>query len=264
MTSQDGFFIPYRFRSTVSEIAYPACGHVLGAHIEAYRNVIGMIETFETELANFGGAPPAPRFEQDWFARLDAAACYTIIRKFAPKRIIEVGSGHSTRVMMRAIEDGGLDTRLTCIDPKPRAALLDLDVRHLSALAKDVDAAVFDQLQSGDVLFIDSSHLAQPGTDVDFLLNSIVPRLDSGAIIHIHDVVLPDPYPEIWHWRGYNEQLIVAQMLTGGGFEPLFSSHFTLNHTDLIKRDTLIDRLPLMDGALETSLWLAKRTKPIR
>ena len=57
-----------------------------------------------------------------------------------------------------------------------------------------------------------------PGTDVDFLLNRILPALPAGVLVHVHDVFLPDDYPADWEWRGYNEQLGVAALIQGRGF----------------------------------------------
>ena len=72
-------------------------------------------------------------------------------------------------------------------------------------------------LAPGDVLSIDSSHILMPGTDVDILLNRVLPALPAGVLVHIHDVFLPDDYPPAWSWRGYNEQLGVAALVQGGG-----------------------------------------------
>ena len=72
--------------------------------------------------------PPAPRWRQGWFAGLDAAMAYALVRLTAPERIVEVGSGHSTRFLVRAVQDGGLATAVTAIDPQPRADLMTLPV----------------------------------------------------------------------------------------------------------------------------------------
>ena len=80
--------------------------------------------------------------------------------------------------------------------------------------------------RSGDILFIDSSHIAMPGTDVDRLFLDVLPRLAGGTLVHIHDITLPDAYPEIWDWRGYNEQMLVGALLQGGGYELVFASHY--------------------------------------
>ena len=262
--AKPGFFIPYRYHDSVHPISYPSCHAVLSRKLASFGNWIEIIESFGAAFARFGGAAPSPRFEQDWFARLDLMACYAIVRQEAPRRIIEVGSGHSTRVMCRAIADSGNPCELTCIDPSPRATIKALPIQHISKLVNEADDALFDQLQSGDILFVDSSHLAQPGTDVDYLFNVIIPRLPRGVLIHIHDIFLPDAYPEVWRWRGYNEQLLVAGMITSGSYSALFASHFILQHTSLISNGSIIGCAPLKPGALETSMWLRKMSCEIR
>ena len=101
------------------------------------------------------------------FPRLDGAMAYALTRELRPARIVEVGSGHSTRFFARAIADGRLATRLTAIDPAPRAAIAGLPVDWLRDTVPDVGMAPFAALASGDFLVIDSSHVLMPGSDVD-------------------------------------------------------------------------------------------------
>jgi hypothetical protein len=94
---------------------------------------------------------------------------------------------------------------------------------------------------------------------VDRLLNHVLPGLPAGALVHVHDVFLPDDYPADWAWRGYNEQLAIAALLQGGGWQPLFASHFVATrHADWLTSG-VVARLPLAPGAREASLWLRKR-----
>ena len=97
-----------------------------------------------------------------------------------------------------------------------------------------------------------------PGTDVDMLLNRILPSLPAGVYVHIHDIFLPDPYPADWEWRGYNEQQGVAPLMTGGGWRVEFASHYAV--TRMADRVTggVLGRLALKPGAREASLWLKK------
>ena len=127
--------------------------------------------------------------------------------------------------------------------------------RRLFTAADARDAA---GLEAGDLLLIDSSHVAMPGSDVDLLLNAVLPRLRPGVLIHLHDIFLPDPYPEAWAWRGYNEQVAVGCLLQGSTFEPLVASHYlATRHSDRLAQG-VIGRLPLSPGASESSLWLEK------
>jgi hypothetical protein len=161
--------------------------------------------------------------------------------------------------MAQAVQDGGLATGIVAIDPKPRAALGRLNVRHEASLLGDADPAVFAALEPGDILFVDSSHVAMPGTDVDRLVGDLLPRLPAGVLIHVHDILLPDPYPAGWAWRGYNEATIVAALIGSAGYQLMFSSHWVATrHPDWLASG-VVGQLPLLPGAHDTSLWLRKR-----
>jgi len=208
------------------------------------------IERLAPDLERIGSEPPpAPRWNQDWFPRLDAAAAYAMVRTLKPRRIVEVGSGHSTRFLARAVADGRLDTRIIAIDPAPRASLEGLKVRWLKQPAQSTDLSLFGSLESADILFIDSSHQLKPGSDVEFLLQRALPCLAKGVRVHFHDIFLPHPYPLAWAWRRYNEQEAVGALI-GNGYAMEFASH------EVKKRDGVLTRLPLKDGAIESSLWL--------
>ncbi|MEL6768848.1 MAG: class I SAM-dependent methyltransferase, partial [Pseudomonadota bacterium] len=214
-------------------------------------------------LAGLKGPPPRPRWAQSWYPRLDGAAAYAILRTAPPARVVEVGSGHSTRFLAAAVADAGAATRITCIDPAPRAALdgleggaLEIDWQRRLLSADDLP--LFEALGPGDVAFFDSSHLLWPGSDVDLILNAILPALRPGVLIHVHDICLPDPYPPQWEWRGYTEQLGLGGWLSGGGADIIWSSHYALTRAGA-DRWPGVEGLPLAEGALETALWLIRR-----
>ncbi len=116
----------------------------------------------------------------------------------------------------------------------------------------------FEDLAPGDFLMIDSSHIAMPGSDVDILLGRIVPALPPGVFIQIHDMFLPDPYPENWTWRGYNEQLPVATLIAGGAVEPVWSSRWVATRHPAVVETGPIAKIPIWEDVPETSLWLRK------
>jgi predicted O-methyltransferase YrrM len=135
------------------------------------------------------------------FGPLDASILYGMIRKTKPSRIIEIGSGMSTVVMLSAIKDNSLETSLTCIEP-----FLPEYLNHrrqelkciIESDLQEVPLSAFDQLESGDLLFIDSTHVVKFNSDVVYELLDILPRLRPGVLIHIHDIFLPDDYPREW------------------------------------------------------------------
>jgi predicted O-methyltransferase YrrM len=217
--------------------------------------VLDWIESFAPDLEAIGeDRPPQPRWDQDWFPRLDAAAAYAIVRKTKPRRIVEVGSGHSTRFLARAVADGRFQIEITCIDPQPRATICGLPLKFLRSPVQSIPLQVFENLGPGDILFIDSSHQVKPGNDLEFLLERVLPRLASGVRLHFHDIFLPDPYPEMWAWRRYNEQEAVERLLADG-YALEFSSHRAAKQ----RLNGVLGRLPLAAGALESSVWICKR-----
>ncbi len=261
---QRGFFIPHRHADKIAVVAasgYPALAPLFAGAEPAMHALLDTIDGYATALLAIDPAapPPAPRFRQDWFPRLDALAAYAIVRARCPARLVEVGCGHSTRWFARAIADASLSSRLTAIDPRPRAALADLPVVFLRTTLQRAGGAPFANLQPGDVLSLDGSHILMPGTDVDIMLNRILPELPPGMLLHIHDVFLPDPYPAHWSWRGYNEQQAVGAMLAGGGWRILWASRWVATRLNNRLACSVAVRLPLLPGAYETSLWLEKQ-----
>lgn len=260
-----GWFIPYRHAASLPQrrarAGYAFVDALFRDAEGEFRRVIETIEGHGVALEAIAASAPAPeaRWNQDWFPRLDAAALYALIRARRPARAVEIGSGHSTRFMVRAVQDGGLRTRITAIDPKPRAALRDLPVTWIAEPLHAAGDQPFTTLRAGDILSVDSSHILMPGSDVDQILGRILPMLPAGVLIHFHDIFLPDDYPETFAWRGYNEQLGVLALLQGGGFTPLFASHYALTRMRAETLSGVIGRLPLSPGAIESSLWLEKR-----
>lgn len=259
-----GYFIPYRYAADLplpGRISpYPALEQIFDGHRREFSGLIDDIEMLAPMLDAINGGPgQQPRWDQGWFSRLDAAAAYGMAHRLCSARIIEVGSGHSTRFLARAVRDGGFETRITSIDPAPRATTHALDIDHIQCKVHEADPALFAELAPGDILFIDSSHILMPGSDVDFILNRIWPNLAAGVVVHFHDIFLPDDYPPAWAWRGYNEQLGVAPLITAGAADILFASHYAVTRMSERLAGTVVERLPLMDGAVESSLWLKKR-----
>ncbi|MEX2618450.1 MAG: class I SAM-dependent methyltransferase [Alphaproteobacteria bacterium] len=261
-----GFFIPYRYAGdmppSVARRGYPASEALLDAGTPGFEGWLKTMDGYADGLLAIGDdAPaPAPRWYQDWFPRLDGAMAYTMARRYAPRRIVEIGSGHSTRFFARAVKDGALATEILAIDPAPRAVLDGLSSVTLDRrTVQEAGLSPFEGLTAGDILAIDSSHILMPGSDVDLLLNTVLPILPAGVVVHFHDIFLPDAYPAEWDWRGYNEQLGVAALLAGGAWQVLFGSHHVVTRMSDAVRASVAGRLPLLAGAMESSLWLEKR-----
>ena len=250
---RQGFFIPYRYAESVDAPGpYPAFETLFAAAEPAFRETLAAIETAAPALEALKGPAPKPRWDQDWFPRADGAAAFALVAARKPQRIVEVGSGHSTRFMAAAGE-----ASITCIDPEPRADFGDLAIDWRQGVLSEAHFDLFTTLAPGDVAFFDSSHLLMPGTDVDMILNRILPLLTPGVIVHVHDILLPDPYPDHWEWRGYGEQNGLGPWLLAGGLKPIWSSHYAVTRMKAAESGVL-SRLPLKAGAVETSLWAIK------
>ncbi len=255
---RQGIFIPYRYAESLPDAPgrYAELELVMDARRNAFEQVLTQIDRFGDALATLEGPPPEPRWRQDWFPRLDAAAAYTLVRSAPPKRVIEVGSGHSTRFLARALEDAGAASDHLCIDPAPRAALLDLSVTWRNEVLTEDHLPLFAELEAGDVAIFDSSHILAEGSDVDIQLNRVLPALKPGVLVHIHDVFLPDPYPADWKWRGYAEQSGLGGWIAGKGAEIVFSSRYAATRMGAEERPA-IEALPTT-GAPSSSLWLRR------
>lgn len=156
------------------------------------------------------------------YGHFDGLMLYCMLRHLSPRRVIEVGSGFSSAAMLDTNEysmNGSM--QLTFIDPdmsRLRPLLREKDegrVRLIEQRVQDVPLATFDQLESGDVLFIDSSHVAKIGSDVNRLYFDILPRLRPGVHVHIHDVAGNLEYPREWYAEGraWNEQYLLRAFL---------------------------------------------------
>lgn len=159
------------------------------------------------------GLPAEARWCNAYFSGLDAAALYGLIRERKPRRIVEVGSGNSTKFAARAIRDGGLSTELVSIDPAPRAEIDQLCSKVHRCGLEAAELRIFAELQSGDFLFIDNSHRCFTNSDVTVFFLEILPRLPRGVVVHLHDIFLPLDYPPVWNAKYYSEQYLLAVYL---------------------------------------------------
>jgi len=161
-------------------------------------------------------------FANEYFAGLDAATYYAIIRDVRPARVIEIGSGMSTRIADLAVQRNraaGHGGEIVCIEPFPQARLTENmpAVTLIERPVEQLDLATFDTLQSNDILFIDSSHAAKFGGDVCREFLEILPRLNRGVWVHVHDIFFPRDYPASWlidRRLAFNEQYLLEAFLS--------------------------------------------------
>lgn len=209
-----------------------------------------------------------------WFGAADGLFLHLMMRHAQPQRVIEVGSGFSSLVMLDTNEhffQGA--THLTFIEPNAERLLSRLrpgDERRAEIIeqpVQDVDLALFRELTAGDILFIDSSHVSKVGSDVNHLLFSVLPQLAPGVLIHFHDVPYPFEYPEDWIQYGFawNEAYMLRAFLQfNSEFRiRLWNSYVTQFHGDFLRA-----RMPLCCGGVDFgvggSLWLERGGAPRR
>ena len=252
-----GFFTPYRYAEGVRPLArYDEIEAHFAARTGTMTDMLASLDALAEPFQAIGAEPPpAPRWDQAWFAPLDAAVAYAMVAREGPKRIVEVGSGHSTRFLARALKDCGASAEHVCIDPAPRAALDGLPIRWENALLSVEHLSEFDALGDGDIAFFDSSHILWPGLDVDLIFNRILPRLKRGVRVHIHDVFLPDAYPKGWEWRGYTEQNALGGWMMGGAYEVEFAGAYAVTRMGALSHVAGLSRHP---EAIDSSLWMRR------
>lgn len=218
---------------------------------------------YKADYLNFPRSPNGEvnqfHLNNGWFGQVDAELLYGIIRQQKPRKVFEVGSGFSTRLMLRAIRDENLSTAITSVDPEPRVAIAHCVAEHIATPIEQVDPArIIDSLEEGDLLFIDSSHCITTGGDVPYLLLEVLPKLRKGVLIQIHDIFLPFDYPEEWvsaGW-GWGEQYLIQGFLCyNNAFEILWPARYMWEY----HRSAVLHLIPAAANVFPpSSLWLKK------
>lgn len=213
---------------------------------------------YGAELAAFPMASPGPGqfgWRNGMYEFGDGEIYYSLVRHLRPRRIVEIGSGSSTLLALAAIaancsEDPSTKTEITCIEPYENAWLAKSGARLIAEQVEDVDLALFDQLEAGDFLFIDSSHVIRPFGDVTREILQILPRLKPGVWVHVHDIFTPRDYLESWlreDRRLWNEQYMLEAWLSGNHKVQITCALNWLKHNhfdDLAKACPLLARHP--------------------
>ena len=198
----------------------------------------------------------------------DVIFLYCMMRHFKPSRIIEVGSGFSSAVMLDVNQEFFYNQiQLTFIEPYPQrlySLLSEKDKRRTAILenfVQEVNTDIFSTLEPGDFLFIDSSHIAKVGSDVNYILFEILPRLPKGVFVHFHDIMYPFEYPKSWIFDNkcfWNESyLLRAFLMNNDSFDVVAFNSFLVNHYE----DWFAQEMPrcLIEKDYTGSIWLEKK-----
>ena len=203
-------------------------------------------------------------FRNPQFSYADAIVLYSMLRHFRPRRVIEVGSGFSSAAMLDT-NDLFLSGKVvfSFVEPYPRRlfSVMREEDRQKNEIIVDMVQNIplerFTELAAGDILFIDSSHVAKTGSDVVHLFGQVLPRLAKGVLVHFHDVFWPFEYPEEWirEGRAWNESYVLKSFLQyNSAFRiVLFNSYLGLHHRAAVEQ-----HLPLFLQNTGGSLWIER------
>ena len=211
------------------------------------------------------------------FPVIDALTTYLMVRDQRPTRYVEIGSGLSTYYAWLAAAANARDGRaceMTCVDPFPTGRLNELREPAVHAVVSKVEAAdlgLFEALEAGDVLFIDSTHVLKLGGDVAFLFLEVLPRLRPGVVVHVHDIHFPynTPYPAEQYifrskWPLYRTEAMVLQAFLSFNreFEMLLSAPMIRHFDEPFLERTIPGYRPVEIEDYDThfgSIWLRRR-----
>jgi predicted O-methyltransferase YrrM len=199
------------------------------------------------------------------YAEADAAILHSMLRHYRPKTVLEVGSGYSTAVALDTIEQHQLSTRISCVEPHPerlrRLMRPGDDVEVREDLVQSVPLSLFSDLTDGDFLFIDSTHAAKAGSDVVWTTLHVLPLLQPGVFVHIHDIFWPMEYPAAWlrGRRDWNEIYLIHAFLVGNRDWRVVMFN---DRVWELRRDLVQEHRPSAIGQRPGGLWLQRVGNP--
>ncbi|MFN0037589.1 MAG: class I SAM-dependent methyltransferase [Saprospiraceae bacterium] len=274
-------FLSPRFQTLFLEykVAFkPRYGHGLPAHGRLLQIMEAQRETYRFWLEKINACAPQiqsiqklaeekdptqPGWNNGFLPGLDILALYAMVAETKPRRYVEVGSGNSTKVAYKAVKDHGLATRITSIDPYPRAEIDSLAHEIIRQPFEAVDTRWLAELEAGDILFIDNSHRMLPNSDATVFFLETLPALQPGVIVHIHDIYLPYDYPQFMCDRFYSEQygLAIALMANPQRYQPIFPAYFISEDAALSSEISGLWQHPNLQGVERHggSFWLKIR-----
>jgi hypothetical protein len=215
------------------------------------------------------GAEPAYLRGTEAYPLLDATVLYGTIRRLRPARVVELGSGASTLVITQALvanaRDGGAPAQLEVFDPYPSSVTETLPgITELHrARAQDAPLAGFERMGAGDVLFVDTTHTVKLGSDVNFVVLEVLPRLAPGVVVHFHDIFLPYEYPRTWledyglYWT--EQYLLQAFLSLNADYEVVLAVHALARERPAELAAALPAGVGLTAGA---AFWIRRRGRP--
>lgn len=226
-----GLFVPLDYPGVIQTRTQNYLYEAVRARVDSDRT---HIDRFLAQLSPFLAHPSLeevpvdervkgePYWNNGYFSGDDARFLFAFVAAFKPRRVLEIGSGNSTKFMRLSLNTFGIASQIISIDPVPRAQVDGVADIALEKSLLEVSLSEFDRLEAGDLLFHDGSHLTFNGTDTVCLFLEVLPRIKPGVVVHIHDIQLPYEYSASFDGRGYSEQyMLAAALLFGNGWEIL-------------------------------------------
>ena len=264
-----GYSSPYASKKEIKQYnfnaPYPETLQGIDLNTTEQMDLLNTFDLFYNELPFTDEKQKRLRYyyNNSWFGYSDAIFLYCMLRHLKPKKIIEVGSGFSSSVMLDTNELF-FENSINCtfIEPYPQRleSLLNncgKNFEILKSKVQEISKEVFQKLGENDILFIDSSHISKFNSDVNYLIHQILPELSDGVYIHFHDVVYPFEYSKKAILNGDNEAYILRAFLQyNKEFKiAMFHSYLRRMYTAEIK-----NRFPLLSQHSGGSIWLKKQS----
>ena len=264
------FYSPIPNTSKLSEEIWQRESGLVGIDMNDEEQLRLVAEVFPQFRSEYEAIPSAPTedpaqfyLDNGLFGGTDAFVLYCMLRHLQPRRVLEVGGGFSTRLAAQAALANG-STELTCIEPFPDAVLQDGFpglTTLISSRVEETSLEVFLGLEENDVLFIDSSHVARVGSDVTFLFLEVLPRLQPGVVVQVHDVFLPFEYPRDWvmdSLRFWSEQYLLQAFLA---FNSAFYVLLANSYLNARFPEALRNTFPMSPWWGGGSFWFTRRSQ---
>jgi hypothetical protein len=203
-------------------------------------------------------------FENSFYSYSDGTFLYSMLRHHRPRRIIEIGSGFTSALILD-VNERCFDNRISCtfIEPYPER-LLELlkpgDEQRIDLRREgfqDVDPAMFSELAPSDMVIVDSTHVSKIGSDVNHIVFNVLPMLGKGVLIHFHDIFFPFEYPKGWVYEGrfWNEIYLLRAFLQ---FNSAFEIVLLTKYLERFHRERLERSLPLTARHHGAQMWLRR------
>jgi Methyltransferase domain len=261
------FYSPLPDLDAIKESFKPDDGLAgIDMEIDAQCRFVDVIESFYPDLPfsdhpGVGGTGTRFGYVNDFFGHSDAITLFTMLRALRPRQVIEVGSGHSSAVMLDTRARFLPDTALCFIEPYPDRLKSLLrsgdDFELIEDKVQNVSIDRFAALQDGDILFIDSSHVSKAGSDVNDLFFRVLPALAVGVVVHVHDILWPFEYPVEWllEGRAWNEAYLLRAFLQyNRDWEVLYMNDYMGKQ----QSELVAQKAPLMLVETGGSFWMRR------